>query len=102
MSMEEECTSMTCPFCGGEMEPGKLWIREEGRISPLVHFLLRWYGEEELEKIGLKRLERTFTPLKGSDTDDFYHSNAWACRQCQKVITIFDMNGPPQTALHHK
>lgn len=100
--MEEERVSMTCPFCGGEMKPGKLWIREEGRLSPLVRFLLRWYGEDELEKMGLKRFERTFTPLKGSDTDDSYHSNAWACEQCRKVITVFDMDGPPQTALHHK
>lgn len=103
MSMEgEERTPMTCPFCGEEMELGKLWIREEGRLTPLRRFLLRWYGDEELEKMGLKRLDRTFTPLEGSDTDDSYHSNAWACRQCQKVITVFNMDGPPQSVWHPK
>lgn len=102
--MEEERASMTCPFCGGEMRPGKLWIGEEGRPLPLVHFLLRWYeaGEFEKNKMLDYLLHREFIPLKGSDTDDHYHSNAWACEQCQKVITVFDMDGPSQTILHRK
>lgn len=103
MSMEgEERTPMTCPFCGEEMELGKLRIKLEGACSPLERYLLRWYGLTELEKRGFKHLQREFIPLKRSDTDDRYHSNAWACGQCQKVITVFDMDGPPQSVWHPK
>jgi len=80
------CDFMNCPYCGLEMEKGKVQILSAFpfRDNPC----LQWYHEKEFYKKGLfasfKRVPKIIKKTKG-----LYYEGAFNCDKCKKVFGEF-------------
>ena len=77
--------SMNCPYCGREMEKGRISVSATGSV-PIA--FLNWYAEDEFENKGLFAMfKRRSVSIK--DTKSGYYHNSFHCSACQKVFGEF-------------
>jgi hypothetical protein len=84
---------MKCPVCGKEMLSGGL-IADSLSVG--------WVPIEQFEKKGLKRLAYTGVRTIGKANVLLKQTrvpNAYFCRECNKVMGIFDVTNHPDDAL---
>jgi len=76
---------MKCPICGNEMEPGGLVI--DGVKSG-------WVPMNQFNRKGVKRLMYTGLRTIGQTSILFSQTkvpNAHFCKQCNKIVGVFDV-----------
>ena len=80
---------MECPYCRGELEPGKLYASYGGATS--VGY---WYpaGTKPLQLPTVNRLKKIGGfRLSGHDPIGPRNAEAWYCRTCNR-LTVFNAN----------
>ena len=76
---------MNCPYCGSEMEKGRILASGAGSI-PVA--MLEWYAEKDFEKKGLMAsLKRKGIYIK--DPKGGYYMDQYRCGECKKVFGEF-------------
>ena len=77
---------MICPYCGNEMEKGRVMISAAGSIP--VAFM-EWYEEKSFESKKSFFSSVKFKTISVAYSDDGYYEQAYHCGDCHKIFGEF-------------